>query len=106
MAEPELSILTRQSLGERIQSEAKIISRTKVWESRRISTQTGIDWQFTTEDARIELKRLSDIVKSDQWGRHSACHVFCCAFRKLEADVTIIASQNPAVICYYPQTMS
>ena len=28
------------------------------WEADRNASQTGVDWQFTTADARIKLKRL------------------------------------------------
>jgi hypothetical protein len=28
------------------------------WESDRNAKQKGVDWQFTTADARIKLKRL------------------------------------------------
>ena len=31
---------------------------TKAWEHRRNAKQTGVDWQLTTEDARIRLKCL------------------------------------------------
>jgi hypothetical protein len=30
----------------------------KKWEEERNRTQTGVDWRFRTEDARIKLKRL------------------------------------------------
>jgi hypothetical protein len=33
-----------------------------VWESERNQAQTNVDWQFTTADARIKLKRLYPIV--------------------------------------------
>ena len=31
---------------------------TKAWERKRNGQQKSVDWQFTTEDARIKLKRL------------------------------------------------
>jgi hypothetical protein len=30
----------------------------EAWERARNQTQKGVDWQFTTADARIKLKRL------------------------------------------------
>lgn len=58
MAEPELSVLTRQSLGDRIESRQHAERRSTVWAQKRNQSQTGIDWQFTTETARRKLKHL------------------------------------------------
>jgi hypothetical protein len=33
------------------------------WQERRNQAQVMIDWRFTTDDARIKLKRLYPIVK-------------------------------------------
>ena len=57
MAEIELSILTRQCLG-RIPNIESLKREVSAWESRRNAQESTIDWQFTTEDARIKLKRL------------------------------------------------
>ncbi len=58
MAEPELSVLTRQCLSDRVDSQKEVERRTSEWESDRNTRQKGIDWQFTTEKARTKLKRL------------------------------------------------
>jgi len=58
VAEPELGVLTRQSLGDRLGSMAAVAGRAVPWARDRNRRQTGVDWQFTTEDARIKLKRL------------------------------------------------
>jgi hypothetical protein len=58
MAEIELSILTKQCLDRRIPAIETLRQETKAWEHERHAKQTGVDWQFTTEDARIRLKRL------------------------------------------------
>jgi hypothetical protein len=34
-----------------------------VWENRRNNAQASIDWQFTTDNARIKLKRLYPTVQ-------------------------------------------
>jgi len=34
------------------------------WEKRRNKSKAKIDWQFTTEDARIKLKRLYPTISS------------------------------------------
>lgn len=58
MAEPELSVLTRQCFTDRVGTEAEVERRTSEWESDRNTRQKGIDWQFTTDKARTKLKRL------------------------------------------------
>jgi DDE superfamily endonuclease len=64
MAEPELSILTRQSLGDRLGSLSTVIGRATAWATERNGKQVGIDWQLTTENARIKLKKLYPNVKT------------------------------------------
>ncbi len=58
MAEPELSVLTRQCLSGRVASQSEVAHRVSEWELDRNDRQKGIDWRFTTADARIKLKRL------------------------------------------------
>ena len=58
MAETELSILSRQCLDRRIESQEIMVQETTTWEQDRNKLGAGIDWQFTTADARIKLKRL------------------------------------------------
>ena len=58
MAEPELSVLTRQCLNDRLGTQSEVKRRVGEWESDRNNRQKGISWRFTTEDARIKLKRL------------------------------------------------
>ncbi|MGB5969875.1 MAG: IS630 family transposase, partial [Spirulinaceae cyanobacterium] len=36
----------------------------QAWEQRRNRTSTPVDWQFTTEDARIKLTKLYPSVSS------------------------------------------
>ena len=58
IAELELSVLTRQGLKTRIKSKEELIRHWTEWyEMRNDKTSIG-DWQFTTQDARIKLKRL------------------------------------------------
>lgn len=58
MAETELSILTRQCLDRRIPDRKTLIREVAAWEAARNDAECKIDWQFTTEDARIKLKKL------------------------------------------------
>ena len=62
MAECELSVLRRQSLRTRVSDIETVREKAAAWEANRNQRQTGIDWQFTTDDARIKLKRLYPIV--------------------------------------------
>lgn len=58
MAEIELSILARQCLSRRIADKAFLIQEVEAWIVVRNHAEASIDWQFTTKDARIKLKRL------------------------------------------------
>jgi hypothetical protein len=58
MAEPELSVLTRQCLARRIAEVDTIAHEADQWARERNARQVGIDWQFTTGNARIKLKHL------------------------------------------------
>jgi hypothetical protein len=58
IAEIELSVLARQCLDRRIDSRARLMQETAAWEAERNASQRGVDWRFTTADARVKLKRL------------------------------------------------
>jgi hypothetical protein len=58
MAETELSTLTRQCLDRRIPDRETLIHEVAAWETSRNAAEATVDWQFTTKDARIKLKRL------------------------------------------------
>lgn len=58
IAEIELRALSLQCLDRRIPDLETLIDETKQWEQRRNAAQKGVDWQFSTHDARIKLKRL------------------------------------------------
>ena len=58
MAEIELSILARQYLDQRIPDKATLKGGIALWQARRNLAGTGINWRFTTADARIKLHRL------------------------------------------------
>lgn len=58
MAEIELNVLIGQCLNRRIADIEVMRSEVEAWESARNSMKAGVNWQFTTEDARIKLKRL------------------------------------------------
>jgi len=58
MAETELSILSRQCLARRIPDQQTLKKETAAWEKQRNAKCSTIDWQFTTKDARVKLRRL------------------------------------------------
>lgn len=58
MAEIEFSVLARQCLDRRIGDEASLIQEIATWEETRNYTQATVNWQFTTDDARIKLEKL------------------------------------------------
>ena len=58
MAEVEIAVLSAQCLDRRIPDIETLRAEVAAWEEERDRTATRIDWRFTTEDARIKLKRL------------------------------------------------
>lgn len=58
IAEVELSALSGQCLSRRIPDIDTLRHETQAWERNRNALQKGVDWQFTTRDARIKLKHL------------------------------------------------
>ena len=58
VAEIELSVFTRQCLDRRIPDRITLQREAHAWYRKRNAGQKAVDWQFTTEDARVKLKRL------------------------------------------------
>lgn len=58
MAEIELNVLIRQCLNRRIPEMATVTTEVEAWQNHRNTQNATINWQFTTKDARIKLKRL------------------------------------------------
>lgn len=58
MAETELSVLGRQCLDRRIADQDFLKREVAAWQRKRNRARMKVDWQFTTADARIKLKRL------------------------------------------------
>ncbi len=58
MAETELGIMTRQCLDRRIADQSTLRQEIDAWQQARNEAKCKVDWQFTTKDARIKLKRL------------------------------------------------
>jgi len=58
MAEIELGVLRGQCLDRRIPDFATLTGEVATWQRNRHAVQVKVDWQFTTADARVKLKRL------------------------------------------------
>jgi hypothetical protein len=58
MAEIELGILSRQCLDRRIPDRETLTREVAAWQSSRNTELARVNWQFTTADARVKLKRL------------------------------------------------
>ena len=58
MAEIELSALNNQCLDRRIPNMDSLKQEIEAWEENRNQKSKSVNWRFTTDDARIKLKRL------------------------------------------------
>lgn len=58
MAEIELSVMSRQCLDRRVPDFETLEGEAQAWQKRRDEASITVDWRFTTDDARIKLKRL------------------------------------------------
>ena len=58
MAEIELHVLNGQCLNRHISTMEKIKEEVNSWQDNRNNKNSKINWQFTTKNARIKLKRL------------------------------------------------
>lgn len=58
IAEIELSVLYAQCLNQRIAHIESVQSEVKAWEESRNNKIAHVNWQFTTDDARVKLTRL------------------------------------------------
>ena len=63
IAEIELGVVGRQCLDRRIADLASLQSEVAAWQHARDAQQIKVDWQFTTTDARIKLKRLYPVLE-------------------------------------------
>lgn len=58
MAESELGVLSSQCLDRRIPDKQTLVGEVSAWQDERNKHHAKADWQLTTADARIKLKRL------------------------------------------------
>jgi hypothetical protein len=62
MAEIELSVLSNQCLDRRLPDVQTLKREVAAWEEARNSAEMTVHWQFTTEQARIKLRKLYPII--------------------------------------------
>jgi hypothetical protein len=58
VAEVELAVIEKQSIGGRVPDRESLATRAKAWARARNGAKKKVDWQFRTADARIKLRRL------------------------------------------------
>ena len=58
MAEGEFSVLQNQCLDRRIGNSEFLQQEIAAWQARRNQEEIGANWKFTTEDARVKLRKL------------------------------------------------
>ena len=58
MAEIEIGVMSRQCLNRRIPTKDEMSHQINVWTNNRNAANLSVDWQFTTDEARIKLKHL------------------------------------------------
>jgi hypothetical protein len=58
IAEIELSVVSGQCLDQRIPNQESLKQALAAWEAERNAKASKVNWRFTTNDARIKLKRL------------------------------------------------
>jgi len=58
MAEIEIGVMARQCLDRRIPDQDSLKHEIKAWQDKRNQEGVGVNWRFTTQDARVKLKSL------------------------------------------------
>ena len=71
MAEVEIGVFKRQCLDRRIYHAATLRSEVTAWQAHRNAADRLIDWQFTTDDARIKLRQLYPVEFEEDSQVHS-----------------------------------
>ena len=62
MAEIEIGIMSRQCLSDYLANKDTVEAEVLAWCTKRNSNNSKVDWQFTTSDARIKLKRFYPVI--------------------------------------------
>lgn len=62
IAEIAISVLVKQCIGRRIPSIEQLNAELDAWELHHNSQKHTVNWQFTTENARIKMKKLYPVI--------------------------------------------
>lgn len=62
MAEIEIEIMSRQALSKPLADLESFKEQVRVWTIKQNAEYAKINWQFKTQDARIKLARLYQII--------------------------------------------
>src|SRR5215211_6231009 len=71
MVEIELSVLVRQCLERRLADTQSVEREAGAWCEERNRLGTSVEWRFSTEDARIKLRKLYPSIDTWRRTRHS-----------------------------------
>jgi transposase len=66
MAEIEFSVISRQCLSGYIPDIETLERETSAWEIERNTKKATVEWRFTTDDARIKLKKLYPVIHLEE----------------------------------------
>ncbi|MEN7547792.1 transposase, partial [Rapidithrix thailandica] len=58
MAEIELHVLNSQCLNRHMGDQETVAREVNAWQNDRNNKESRINWQFTTKESRVKLKRL------------------------------------------------
>ena len=64
MAECEFSVLSRKCFNRRLADMETVSKEVDAWTTTRNRSAVTVEWQFTTEDARIKLKQFYPVISS------------------------------------------
>lgn len=62
MAEIEIGVMSRQALSDYVATKEELQTRIAAWQADRNATASTVNWQFTTADARIRLRKLYPVI--------------------------------------------
>ena len=62
VAEIEIGVMCRQALAKPLPDLDSFKAQVKAWNLRRNIECSKVNWQFTTKDARIKLKKLYPVI--------------------------------------------
>jgi hypothetical protein len=62
IAELTISVLSKQCINRRIASMEELNRELSAWQSEYSGTESVVNWQFATEDARIKLRKLYPVI--------------------------------------------